>query len=60
MTDIILSLLQKDEAMLRLYSYYSVGTTLAAAVPTVILLSRLQYLDVGAAFSAIGKYSSVI
>ncbi|XP_011555138.3 uncharacterized protein LOC105386314 [Plutella xylostella] len=44
---------QKDESMLRLYSYYAVATMLAALVPTCILLARDQYVDVAAALLAI-------
>ncbi|CAH0603347.1 unnamed protein product [Chrysodeixis includens] len=44
---------QKDILMLRLYLYYGVVTTLAALVPTFILLSRMMTGDVCVALFAI-------
>ncbi|KAJ8729614.1 hypothetical protein PYW08_001195 [Mythimna loreyi] len=44
---------QKDILMLRLYLYYGVVTTLAALVPTFILLSRMMTFDVCVALFAI-------
>ncbi|XP_035446492.1 uncharacterized protein LOC118273561 [Spodoptera frugiperda] len=44
---------QKDVLMLRLYLYYGVVTTLAALVPTFILVSRMMTFDVCLALFAI-------
>ncbi|XP_068621518.1 uncharacterized protein [Battus philenor] len=44
---------QKDVAMLRLYNYYAVITTLAALVPTFMLLSREMFFEVFSALFAI-------
>ncbi|PZC83291.1 hypothetical protein B5X24_HaOG208055 [Helicoverpa armigera] len=44
---------QKDILMLRLYLYYGVVTTLAALVPTFVLLSRRMVFDVCVALFAI-------
>lgn len=44
---------QKDVAMLRLYLYYGIVTTLAALVPTFMLLSGMEISDVCIALFAI-------
>ncbi|XP_075991768.1 uncharacterized protein LOC142987102 [Anticarsia gemmatalis] len=44
---------QKDIAMLRLYLYYGVVTTLAALVPTFMLVTRMHVFDVCVALFAI-------
>ncbi|CAH2066243.1 unnamed protein product, partial [Iphiclides podalirius] len=44
---------QKDLLMLRLYNYYAVATTLAALVPTLMLLSRGMLFEVFTALFAI-------
>ncbi|CAB3231321.1 unnamed protein product [Arctia plantaginis] len=44
---------QKDIAMLRLYLYYGAVTTLAALVPTFMLLSKMHVFDVCVASFAI-------
>ncbi|KAJ2944572.1 hypothetical protein O0L34_g3923 [Tuta absoluta] len=51
---------QKDITMLKLYNYYAVATTIAALIPTFILLSRMYVTEVCAASFAIVMQCYVI
>ncbi|KAG6444023.1 uncharacterized protein LOC119192069 [Manduca sexta] len=51
---------QKDISMLRLYNYYGSLIILASFVPTMVLTSRLMFLDVFAALCAIATQCYVI
>ncbi|VVC97278.1 unnamed protein product [Leptidea sinapis] len=51
---------QKEIAMLRLYNYYAVATSLAAIIPSFFLVSRRMYTDSAISFFAIALQCYVI
>ncbi|VVC97277.1 unnamed protein product [Leptidea sinapis] len=50
----------KEIAMLRLYNYYAVATSLAAIIPSFFLVSRRMYTDSAISFFAIALQCYVI